>query len=352
MATSANQIVEEIDCVEEIVKRDPSFIPKRYILTEKDVSKDMELPLLSAQVPVIDMALLSDGQEEELNKLDEACKNWGFFLVINHGMDERVLEDIKTAASEFFKLPLEEKMRYPFDPLAIEGYGRPYPVTQDQTVDWSDSLMFRLFPVRGRKLELWPNKPAALRGAVEAYSVEIGRVSKKLLGSLSLIMGMGSNDLPDLHKEMQVSMRVNYYPVCYEPEKVMGMSPHSDATTITILMQDNNVNGLQIRHNGGWVPVQPVPNSLIVNVGDVLEIWSNGKYKSIEHRAMTNGTRARISYASFVTPQMEVEVEPLKQILDDSQQHKLYKKVTYEDYIRQSLQSKLEGKAYIANYAS
>lgn len=352
MATSANQIVEEIDCVEEIVKRDPSFIPKRYILTEKDVSKDMELPLLSAQVPVIDMALLSDGQEEELNKLDEACKNWGFFLVINHGMDERVLEDIKTAASEFFKLPLEEKMRYPFDPLAIEGYGRPYPVLQDQTVDWSDSLMFRLFPVRGRKLELWPDKPAALRGAVEAYSVEIGRVSKKLLGSLSLIMGMGSNDLPDLHKEMQVSMRVNYYPVCYEPEKVMGMSPHSDATTITILMQDNNVNGLQIRHNGGWVPVQPVPNSLIVNVGDVLEIWSNGKYKSIEHRAMTNGTRARISYASFVTPQMEVEVEPLKQILDDSQQHKLYKKVTYEDYIRQSLQSKLEGKAYIANYAS
>ena len=78
-------------------------------------------------------------------------------------MDEGVLEDMKTAASEFFKLPLEDKMRYPFDPLAIEGYGRPYPVTEDQTVDWSDSLMFRLFPVRGRKLELWPGKPAELR---------------------------------------------------------------------------------------------------------------------------------------------------------------------------------------------
>lgn len=78
-------------------------------------------------------------------------------------MEERVLEDMKAAASEFFKLPLEDKMRYPFDPLSIEGYGRPYPVTEDQTVDWSDSLMFRLFPVRGRKLELWPNKPAALK---------------------------------------------------------------------------------------------------------------------------------------------------------------------------------------------
>ncbi|KAL8123903.1 hypothetical protein AgCh_011781 [Apium graveolens] len=148
MATTDNQIVKEIDCVEEIMKMDPSFIPKRYILIEKDVSKDMELPLLSAQVLVIDMALLSEGQEEELKKLDEACMYWGFFLVINHGIDEGVLEDIKTAASEFFKLPLKDKMRYPFDPLAIEGYGRPYPVTEDQTVDWSDSLMFWLFLVR------------------------------------------------------------------------------------------------------------------------------------------------------------------------------------------------------------
>lgn len=81
MVTSYNQIVEEIDCVEEIVKRDPSLIPKRYILSEKDVSKDMELPLLSAEVPIIDMALLSEGQEEELKKLDEACIYWGFFLV-------------------------------------------------------------------------------------------------------------------------------------------------------------------------------------------------------------------------------------------------------------------------------
>ena len=81
MVTSDNQIVEDIDCVEEIVKRDPSFVPKRYILTENDASKDMELPLLSAEVPIIDLALLSQGQEEELNKLDEACKSWGFFLV-------------------------------------------------------------------------------------------------------------------------------------------------------------------------------------------------------------------------------------------------------------------------------
>ncbi|KAL8124554.1 hypothetical protein AgCh_012272 [Apium graveolens] len=89
---------------------------------------------------------------------------------------------------------------------------------------------------------LWPNKPPELKGVVEAYSIEIGNVSRRHSGSLSVKMGMDSNDLPELHKEMQISMRVNYYPVCCEPEKVMGMSPHSDATTITILLQDNNIN--------------------------------------------------------------------------------------------------------------
>ncbi|KAL8116367.1 hypothetical protein AgCh_022753 [Apium graveolens] len=126
--------------------------------------------------------------------------------------------------------------------MHLGGNGRPYPVTEDQMVDWSDSLMFRLFPVLARKLKLWPNKPAKLKVVVEVYSVEIGNVSRRLLGSLSLIMVMDSNDLPELHKEMQISMLVNYYPVCCEPEKVMGMSPHSDATTITILLQDKNIN--------------------------------------------------------------------------------------------------------------
>lgn len=67
---------------------------------------------------------------------------------------------------------------------------------------------------------------------------------------------------------------------------------------------------------------------------------------------MTNGTRARISYASFVTPQMEVEVEPLEQMLDATKQQRIYKKVKYEDYIKHNLQRKLEGKAHIANYAA
>ncbi|KAK1354693.1 hypothetical protein POM88_047949 [Heracleum sosnowskyi] len=91
-----NEIDGDNDCVKEIVQRNSSFIPKRFILTENMVSKDEEITLLSAKTPVLDLALLSNGHEEEHKVLDEACKYWGFFLVINHGIPERILEDSDT----------------------------------------------------------------------------------------------------------------------------------------------------------------------------------------------------------------------------------------------------------------
>ena len=68
------------------------------------------------------------------------------------------------------------------------------------------------------------------------------------------------------------SMRMNYYPPCPQPEKVVGLTPHSDATGLTILLQVSEVEGLQIRKDGTWVPVKPLPDAFIVNIGDVLEV--------------------------------------------------------------------------------
>ncbi|KAK3028935.1 hypothetical protein RJ639_039533 [Escallonia herrerae] len=104
--------------------------------------------------------------------------------------------------------------------------------------------------------------------------------------------------------------------------------------TITVLTQDDDVIGLHIRHNGGWVPIKPLPNSLVVNVGDILKIWSNGKYKSIEHRAVTSEAKARISVALFFYPNTEVEIEPLEDILATQECGRMYKKVKYGDYLK------------------
>ena len=110
---------------------------------------------------------------------------------------------------------------------------------------------------------------------VEAYSSEIKRGAEELLGSISLAMGMEKHTLQKMHKEMLQGLRVNYYPPCSMPDNVLGLSPHSDTSSITILMQDDNVSGLQIRHQGEWILVKPIPNALVANVGDVIEVYNS-----------------------------------------------------------------------------
>jgi isopenicillin N synthase-like dioxygenase len=100
----------------------------------------------------------------------------------------------------------------------------------------------------------------------------VKRVGEELLSSLSIIMGLEKHDLVGLHKEVLQGLGVNYYPPCSNPEQVLGLSPHSDSSTITLLMQDDDVPGLEIRHKGNWVPVTPISDALVVNVGDVIEV--------------------------------------------------------------------------------
>lgn len=82
---------------------------------------------------------------------------------------------------------------------------------------------------------------------------------------------MDKSSLEELHGELMQIIRNNYYPICPRPDLVLGLSPHSDSNSITILLQDE-VTGLQIRHDGGWVPITPMPNALLVNIGDCIEV--------------------------------------------------------------------------------
>ncbi|EXC14805.1 Protein SRG1 [Morus notabilis] len=250
---------------------------------------------LSSEVPVINLSLLSKGNKEELMKLDLACKEWGFF------------QAIKNASAEFFALPLEEKNNISMPPDDVQGYGHAYVVSEEQTLDWSDALMMLVYPSRFRKLRFWPTEPKGYKQTIETYSTEVKKVAVELLGSLSLIMGMEKGALLELHKELGQALRVNYYPPCRMPDSVLGISPHSDAGTITILMQEDDVVGLQILHRGGWVPVNPLPNSLVVNVGDIIEILSNGKYKKYRAQSCDKPQQNKVRYGDYLRQSMKMK---------------------------------------------
>lgn len=108
------------------------------------------------------------------------------------------------------------------------------------------------------------------RAALDQYSLELKRVSSILVKTMARCLGVEA--LTDMFIDGLQSMRMNYYPACRQTNKVLGLSPHSDAVGLTLLLQVNQVQGLQIKKNGAWMPIKPLPGAFIVNIGDILEV--------------------------------------------------------------------------------
>ena len=110
------------------------------------------------------------------------------------------------------------------------------------------------------------------REAMERYSAEAEKVTEEICANISLLMGMDRDGLKRFNGKTKQAMRINYYPPCSRPDLVLGISPHSDSDLITLLLQDDEIPGLQIRHKDEWFLVKPIPNALVVNIGDVMEV--------------------------------------------------------------------------------
>ncbi|XP_019191662.1 PREDICTED: protein SRG1-like [Ipomoea nil] len=335
-----------VPSVQEIVRNDGKDVPERYIQNEEDRPKASEISLLSSQIPIINLSLLDNGDEDELRKLDFASKEWGFFQVIDHGVRDEVLQNMKAGVASFFELPVEDKKKYAMAENDLQGYGQGYVMSDHQKLDWNDLMFLVTLPPKYRNIKYWPSTLAGFKEAVEQYAIDIEMVTTKILANLSVLMGMEKHSLREMHGEMKQGIRMNYYPPCAKSDLVLGVSPHSDSSSITLLLQEDEIAGLQIRHKQSWVPINPIPNAIVVNLGDVMEAWSNGVYKSIEHRAVTNQKKARISVATFVIPEDQVDIEPVETMVDDCLLPRKYKSVKYVDFLRYSLARKMDGKSH------
>ncbi|MBA0868797.1 hypothetical protein Goshw_018923 [Gossypium schwendimanii] len=290
-----------VPSVQELSKKPLKEVPPRYIRTDEDPpfpSHPNPLP----QVPVIDMHKLFS--REELERLHHACKEWGFFqvlLLINHEVSTSLVEKVKMEVQEFFKLPMEEKKKLWQKPDEIEGFGQAFVVSEEQKLNWGDMFYMITLPTYLRKPHLFPNLPSTLRETLEVYSGELKHLAMKLLEHMGKALGMDPNDMRVLFEEGLQAMRMNYYPPCPQPEVAIGLSAHSDPVGLTILLQINEMEGLQVKKSGVWVPIRPLENAFVVNIGDIMEIVSNGVYPSIEHRATVNSVKERLSIALLTT---------------------------------------------------
>jgi len=326
--------------------RDTGEVPERYVRSEIK-SDPVIIDAEGYNLPVIDMSRLlnPDFSEEETAKLGSACEHWGFFQLVNHGIDVGLLQQIKADITKFFSLPLEEKLAVAIPPNGIEGFGHHFVFSKEQKLDWVDILFLATRPIEQRNLSFWPAKPSTFRDTLDKYSLQLSNVSAQLFKFMANNLGVDQEVFLSTFKGLPQSVRINYYPPCSQADRVLGLSPHTDGVGMTFLLHVNDVEGLQIRKDGKWFSVQAMHGALVVNIGDIIEILTNGRYKSVEHRAVINPNKERITIAAFQSIHLFCKIGPLQELLTADKAR--YKVMDGVEFTKGYFAAKLEGRRYL-----
>ncbi|KAL7212659.1 hypothetical protein ACSBR2_015359 [Camellia fascicularis] len=334
--------------IQELAKEPMLVIPELYVHLDNEPCPILSEDATSQTIPTVDMQrlLMGEATDFQLDKLHSICKEWGIFQLVNHGVSSLLVEKLKYEIEEFYKLPLEEKMKYKIQPGDVEGYGQTLLMQDDEKLDWGDRFYMVVNPVHRRKAHLLPQLPSSLRETLESYISELQKLAMTVFGLMAKALKIDKGEMEEMFDDGVQQVRMSYYPPCPQPEMVMGLRPHSDATGITILLQVNGVEGFQIKKDGIWIPVSFLPDAFVVNVGDTLEILSNGLYNSIEHRATVNTVKERMSIAMFFNPKFEAEIGPAASLLNP-QNPPLFKRISTEKYYKNFFSRKLNGKLFL-----
>ncbi|MED6223339.1 hypothetical protein PIB30_073031 [Stylosanthes scabra] len=243
------------------------------------------------------------------------------------------MENVKDATYRFFELAAEEKVKYSKENSATKHvrYGSSFSLDAEKASEWKDYLSL-FYVSEDEALATWPH---ACRDEAFEYMKKTKALAKQVLNVLTKKLNVNEIDKTKETLLMgSIKMNFNYYPICPSPDLTVGVGRHSDFSTLTILLQDKT-GGLYIRPDNrhGWIHVSPIHGALMINIGDALQIMSNGRYKSIEHRVTAHGSKNRISVPVFVNPRLSDVIGPLPQILASGEKAK-YKNVLYSDYVK------------------
>jgi isopenicillin N synthase-like dioxygenase len=292
------------------------------------------------QVPIIDLTSARQGGRAErlqvARAIDQACREIGFFAITGHGVPERLVEDLRRVAHDFFALPMAEKLavRHP-----VAGTNRGYhPVGGEALSKANDAAappdlkeFFHVGPVdvgddayytsaegcQHFVANLWPARPAGFERAATEYYRTLSELIRFLMRLAALALDVDERFFDDKVDRSIGTMRLNYYPaqaVAPSPGQLRA-SAHTDYGGFTALSGEDVPGGLQVRtRSGGWVDVPTTPTSFVVNIGDLLMRWTNDRWLSNLHRVVNppaGDGRARLSIAFFNHPNYDALIEGL-----------------------------------------
>ncbi|XP_020115126.1 protein DMR6-LIKE OXYGENASE 1 isoform X2 [Ananas comosus] len=287
-------------------------VPNKYILPASERPRvngrrDTAAQNLSLKLPVIDLSLLhSKDHASVIQSLEKACEEYGFFQIVNHGIPIEVIRDMVGVVRRFFELPFEERSKYMSSDIRNPvRYGTSFNQMNDKVFSWRDFLKLSCHPISSA-LPFWPSSPADLRDKALLYVKEMKSLFMDLMEAILETLGVNRGVLEEFRTGSHILV-ANCYP--------------------------DDVEGLQIQHGDEWVTVEPVPDSLVVNIGDHFEIFSNGRYKSVLHRVLVNPAKLRISVASLHSLPIERVVGPSPDLVDDDDNPRRYMDTDFASFL-------------------
>nr|AFO63019.1 ACC oxidase [Hordeum vulgare] len=290
--------------------------------------------------PIIDMGLLR-GEERPaaMNLLQDACENWGFFQVLDHGISTELMDEVEKMTKEHYKRVREQRFLEFASKTLEDGGGKAA-----ENLDWESTFFVRHLPEPN--IAEIPDLDDEYRRVMKRFASELETLAERLLDLLCENLGLekgyltrafrGSKGVPTF------GTKVSSYPPCPRPDLVKGLRAHTDAGGIILLFQDDRVGGLQLLKDGEWVDVPPTRHSIVVNLGDQLEVITNGRYKSVLHRVVAQTDGNRMSIASFYNPASDAVIFPAPALAEAA--GGAYPKFVFEDYMKLYVRHKFEDK--------
>ncbi|KAL5705490.1 hypothetical protein ACHQM5_023788 [Ranunculus cassubicifolius] len=303
-------------------------MPESYILPPGRRPNDI-IPKYKT-IPVIDLG--RKDRNAIAQEVIKASEEFGFFQVINHGVSEKIIKDMMDVGQEFFEMPIEDKMvMYSEDPRQLCRLYSSINYENEETHFWRDTLRHPVHPVEHFK-HLWPLKPTTYKEIAETYSIMVRSLGLNLLEIIDEGLGLRSGYFNDELTKFQL-LSINHYPPCPDPSLTLGLPKHSDPNLLTVLLQAD-ISGLQVLDDEGeWISVEPIPNAFIVNLGHILQIISNGRLKSAEHRVVTNSKVTRTTITTFFYPWVESIIHPAEELLNEDTPAK-FRAFKYPEFLK------------------
>ncbi|MDX1480711.1 MAG: 2-oxoglutarate and iron-dependent oxygenase domain-containing protein [Woeseiaceae bacterium] len=290
-----------------------------------DLDKAPRAPRGIEGVPVIDIAEIRSGVRDPgaaaIREIAAACRTWGFFQVVGHGVDGRLIESVWEQTRRFFAQPMAQKealLRSRENPWGY--YNNELTKNQRDKKEVFDLTTDGVDPVYGAE-NRWPESLHGFRDTLGDYRDACTQLSLDLLEAMCAGLGLEPGHLNEHFDPLHTGfLRLNFYPVrdplagrgdiAHLEVADLGVHHHTDAGALTVLMQDAT-GGLQVYNDGYWYDVPPLPGAFVINTGDMMQVWSNDRYRAAMHRVLAMDTIDRYSLPFFFNPNAGTLVEPL-----------------------------------------